>query len=212
MYGLRYTRFIGDDDSSTYKRILESTPYKKSVMKIECRNHLLRNFCNKVRDICRTSTKTTNTASLRRNVEGKILKLRTAIKKAVQFRKAEAGTVQSKSIKLKRDILNVASHVWQHKDCVELGYFCTKAVPDPENIVPNLADTGLYCQIQDQLRYLSNHSTSLIFDLDSNLVESLNSEICKFAGGKRVNFSQKRQYQGRCSAAVVTQLKKIGIL
>nr|CAI5864409.1 unnamed protein product [Callosobruchus analis] len=82
MYGLRYTRFIADGDSSTYKKILESSPYKKAVMKIECRNHLLRNFCNKLRDICQTATGG-NTASLRKKVEAKILKLRTSVKKAL---------------------------------------------------------------------------------------------------------------------------------
>lgn len=52
MYGIRYQKLIADGDSSVYKKILEAKPYKNlTVQKIECRNHLLRNFCNKLRDI-----------------------------------------------------------------------------------------------------------------------------------------------------------------
>lgn len=52
MYGIIYARMIGDGDSSTYKKVLEAKPYdhlNHIVEKIECRNHILRNFCNKLR-------------------------------------------------------------------------------------------------------------------------------------------------------------------
>lgn len=49
LYGVRFTTLIADGDSSTYKRILNARPYKNlTVQKIECSNHLLRNFCNKL--------------------------------------------------------------------------------------------------------------------------------------------------------------------
>lgn len=52
-YGIRYHRLIADGDSSVYKKILDARPYKNlTVEKIECRNHLLRNFCKKIRDLC----------------------------------------------------------------------------------------------------------------------------------------------------------------
>nr|CAI5848941.1 unnamed protein product [Callosobruchus analis] len=88
------------------KRFWNHPLYKKAVMKIECRKHLLRNFCNKLRDICRTATEG-NTDTLRKKVEAKIFKLRTSVKKALQYRKNESGTVQSKSYNLKRDIIKI---------------------------------------------------------------------------------------------------------
>ncbi|KAE9522087.1 hypothetical protein AGLY_017506 [Aphis glycines] len=52
MYGLRYHKLIADGDSSVYQKILESRPYKNiTVEKVECRNHLLRNLCNKLKGI-----------------------------------------------------------------------------------------------------------------------------------------------------------------
>lgn len=51
MYGIIYGRIIADGDSSTYSKILAADPYPglTVVGKIECRNHLLRNMCNKLR-------------------------------------------------------------------------------------------------------------------------------------------------------------------
>lgn len=51
-YGIRYHKLIADGDSSVYKQILDARPYKHlTVEKVECRNHLLRNLCRKLRDM-----------------------------------------------------------------------------------------------------------------------------------------------------------------
>lgn len=53
MHGLIYHKLIGDGDSSVYRRILETRPYGNLIVeKIECKNHLLRNFSKKLREIC----------------------------------------------------------------------------------------------------------------------------------------------------------------
>jgi hypothetical protein len=43
MHNLKYTKIIGDGDSSVYKKIKESMPYGPHcfIEKIECRNHIL---------------------------------------------------------------------------------------------------------------------------------------------------------------------------
>lgn len=52
MHGVIYGRFIADGDSSTYAKILETRPYDNiTVEKIGCRNHILRNFCNKMQNL-----------------------------------------------------------------------------------------------------------------------------------------------------------------
>ncbi|KAJ8709771.1 hypothetical protein PYW08_009775 [Mythimna loreyi] len=49
MHGLIYSRFIADGDSSTYAKIINARPYPGiTVTKIYCRNHLLRNYSNKL--------------------------------------------------------------------------------------------------------------------------------------------------------------------
>lgn len=40
-------------ESNVYNKLLESRPYGNVLVeKIECRNHLLRNFSKKIKDIC----------------------------------------------------------------------------------------------------------------------------------------------------------------
>ena len=52
MYGAKYWRLVADGDSNVYKRILDARPYSNiTVQKIECRNHLLRNFCNNLKEV-----------------------------------------------------------------------------------------------------------------------------------------------------------------
>lgn len=203
MYGIRYTKFIADGDSSTYKKILETQPYSVTVSKIECRNHLLRNLCTKLRNIS-TNTKM-GPAALRKKVHSKILKIRIGISKAIKYRKAERDNMSINSKNLKKDIMNAASHAFgEHKECAELSYFCKKTTPDEDNLVPDLKSEGIYSKIVDILRHLANHSMSLIFDVDSNVVEQFNSIICKFIGGKRINYCTGGQYQTRCMAAALS--------
>lgn len=54
MHGLVYKQILGDGDSSVYRKVLESCPYGPTVFieKIECKNHVLRNYGSKLRDIC----------------------------------------------------------------------------------------------------------------------------------------------------------------
>jgi len=58
------------------------------------------------------------------------------------------------------------------------------------------------------VRYLDRHSRSLLQNVDSNVVESLNGIIAKLIGGKRINFAMLRSYQGRCSAATLMKNTK----
>lgn len=52
MYGIKYNMMIGDGDSSTDQRMIEARPYNNiTVTKIGRRNHLLRNFCNKLKSL-----------------------------------------------------------------------------------------------------------------------------------------------------------------
>lgn len=77
MYGVKFSTMIADGDSSTYKKILDARPYNKlTVEKVECRNHLLRNYCNKLKALTKD---TTFSLALRKLLEGRIMRLRTAI-------------------------------------------------------------------------------------------------------------------------------------
>ncbi|XP_076685833.1 uncharacterized protein LOC143377909 [Andrena cerasifolii] len=126
MHGLIYSILVADGDSSVYKKILDSDPYKNylvQVRKIECTNHLLRNFSKKINEI---ATKGRD-KDLRAVVKNNALRLRTGIKKAAEYRLQEEITLEERVRNLKEDLRNVPSHVFgEHKECQKLAYFCKK--------------------------------------------------------------------------------------
>lgn len=81
MHNLIYNKLIGDGDSSVLKKIHLAKPYgyDLQVSKIECTNHILRNYLNRLRDIT-TRRKSSNGSVvpgiLRKNLKEKLLKLR----------------------------------------------------------------------------------------------------------------------------------------
>lgn len=204
MYGIKYTKLIADGDSSVYKKILDAHPYKnKTVEKIECTNHLLRNFCNKLKEVVTTSDKNRNTVALRKKLGENILRFRTAAVKAIQYRRKEDRPLHEQVEELRKDILNSPSHIFgEHLACEERNYFCNSSRGET-NFVPQLIEYGLYDKIVSVVRQLSNQSRSLIHNVNSNPVEHYNSVVAKFVGGKRINYSMRQSYVGRCAGAVV---------
>ena len=53
MHGVRYLWLIGDGDSSVHHAIqLEVTEYGRDVQKVECANHVIKCFCNRMESLC----------------------------------------------------------------------------------------------------------------------------------------------------------------
>ncbi|CAF4944104.1 unnamed protein product [Pieris macdunnoughi] len=63
MHGLKYTKLIGDGDSSVCNALKDAIPYGPNVYislyisKIECSNHLMKNYSNKLRKIVKKCEK-----------------------------------------------------------------------------------------------------------------------------------------------------------
>lgn len=81
MHNIIYHKLIGDRDSSVLKKIMLEKPYGNNldVKKIECANHILRNYLNRLVDIA-TKRKSLSgnvvPGLLRKNLKEKRLKLR----------------------------------------------------------------------------------------------------------------------------------------
>jgi len=162
----------------------------------------LRNLANKIKEIAKTKGRF---GKLRNIIGNRILKIRTAVTKAVQFRLKEHNTIQEKIKSLKIDLNNVISHVFgEHNECARIGYFCDGSQKEnEENYIPELKKCGLYEKLQNALKHISWNCKSLLQDKDSNRVETFNSVISKCTGGKRINFGLRGSYETRCNAAVV---------
>lgn len=196
MHNLIYGRLISDGDANTYSKILQARPYDKfTVEKVECRNHLLRNFCNKLVAI---TSETKYPKKFRSYLTKKrILSMRKVVVEAIKINK-DTGHVSS----LHQDIMNAAEHAFgRHNKCKN--YYCTKN-EDDKNIDENLFSNSIWLRIKLMISQLAAHSRSLAVDVDSNSVERYHSIVAKFVGGKRINFSQKYQYMLRCNAAAIS--------
>lgn len=77
---------LGDGDSSVSKKLLELVPYgpHQLVQKIECRNHLLRNYSTKLSTIAKNSK---YPIYLRNLITKNIIRFCAAIRKAIKYRK-----------------------------------------------------------------------------------------------------------------------------
>jgi hypothetical protein len=201
--GLKFTKLIADGDSSTYNKIVNSQPYDNiKVEKIECRNHMLRNLCNKLKLL---STETRYPLYFRKALAGKILKLRRCITSAVKHRKNLNIEFKDKIALLKKDVDNSIFHTFgNHKNCSS--YFCNKQNESNENSTISEMEKckEFFDKLQSIISRVSQHARSLIYDVDSNIVEQFHSIVAKFVGGKRINYSKGRSYESRCFGAVLS--------
>ena len=49
LYGVRYTKYLGDGDSASYKRVLDANPYDCKVEKLECIGHIQKRIGGRLR-------------------------------------------------------------------------------------------------------------------------------------------------------------------
>lgn len=208
MYGIIYSKLIADGDSCTYKSILDANPYNSIVVeKIECTNHLLRNYCTKLDELAKN---TSQPLRLRKVLSQNILRLRRSVTGAVKHNVQTEKTFNEKITDLKEDLLNGPNHVFgNHSACKP--YYCkhqnitesNNETSADTNFVPEMKTCTFYNAVMKLVSRLVNNSKSLIYNVNSNIAEVFNSIIAKFVGGKRINFSNRQSYSARCATSVV---------
>lgn len=205
LYGIRYHKIIADGDSSVYRSVLEANPYENLVVeKIECKNHLLRNFCSNIQTECLSSSSgNRDICAMKKYVSSKLPQLRRGVLKAIEHRSKEGMSHESAAL-LAKDIINAPSHVFgEHLRCKEINYFCDgNPKNDEQNKVPELKSCGLYSKVMERCNILANNVRSLLHNKTTNAVESFNAIIASKISGKRVNYTARDSYQGRICAAV----------
>ena len=207
MHGIKYTKLIGDGYSSVHRNLIEALPYGSSqlIEKIECRNHILRNYSCRLQTVClnRKIGSIVQRNVLRQNLK----RLRYAVTLAIKHRKGQVDQPRYRRVEeLRKDIANGPHHVFgQHTACRDRGYFCNGVAKLGEsNLVPSMKETGIFQEIQSAMHRVATNAASLIWDVDNNVAELYNSHVAKAIGGKRINFALRGSYQTRCEAAVVS--------
>lgn len=201
MHGLVYGRFIADGDSSTYAKILETRPYPSvTVEKLGCKNHILRNFSNKMVNV-KTDTKY-DIKDRKIITNGKMMSARKYICDAIQHHGSQdSPEPKSESIKkLHHDVMVSIYHGFGcHNECNK--HICSlQTTTDLKEFFKSF----LWHRVRSIVGDVASQARSLIENVDSNIVENFNGVIAKFVGGKRVNYALKRAYQSRCAGAVIS--------
>jgi len=211
MHGLIYKTVVADGDSNVYQSIKNNNPYREQmimVQKIECTNHLLRNLCNKLKKVAETTQPKTHRKrgfiEVRNVVKNNILTIRKEIMQVASERRKEMQPQHYKAAELRKDILNIPSHVFgEHKRCKERGRKCEDDRKTNKNYVPFIKLHGLYPKIESAIMYIAAYSDSLLLNLTNNPAESFNSIVCKEIGGKRIHFGKRGSYNARILGSVV---------
>lgn len=129
MHGLIYGKLIGDGDSNVYTKLLSCAPYGPlfHIQKIECKNHILRNYIAKLNDL---KNNTAYTVPQRKIMGCKIEKLRIAASSAINFwTKNESQPFNERVLELQEDLSNGPRHVFgDHTLCIAKNkYYCSEA-------------------------------------------------------------------------------------
>ncbi len=203
--GARFYKFIADGDSSTYKAIRDMRIYQNPdlfVEKLECVNHLYRNFRSKFNFISKV---TKFNAALRKHITPKrgvdIVK---GIKVAAKYWRESNVELIDKITKLEEDVFNAPSHYFGvHDKC--RSYFCKKKTEQGAIDNMNLMkQDGIYYEIMNLIQtYFAGNAKSLLEGNSNNQAEQFNNVVAKYLGGKRVNFSLAGSYGARVAMAVV---------
>ncbi|KAJ8882123.1 hypothetical protein PR048_018611 [Dryococelus australis] len=133
-----------------------------TITKIECSNHILRNYIRRIRGIAQKTKNEGGPVSplLRKAMSDKQLHLRAAVTGVVHHSHAQKDlSIHKKIEELKLDIYNDPFHVFgDHTGCESWGYFCSGSKENEENVVPSLQRSGIWQGIIAARNIVAHHA------------------------------------------------------
>lgn len=96
VYYTQYNLLLGDGDNSVSKRLNQVLPYGNEfrVKKVECRNHLFRNYAMKLTALAK---RTEYPIAIRKYITANIIRFRTDITKAIKHHLKTDSIIQQKT-------------------------------------------------------------------------------------------------------------------
>jgi len=199
-----YSSFVGDGDSSVHSTIQYVYPGIE-VKKIECLNHVIRNFKTKLFDISKNVVKGQDAEKIplaeRKIFNGQFSRFEISVRKAVNYYQDKKNNDSWKE--LAEDIRNLPMHVFgEHSKCKL--YFCKYINSDQveENLVPQVSKMKFWKPLMQALNRLCTLSKSLVVKETSNKAECFMSIANKFIEGKRKNWGQGYMYRLKMASTV----------
>ena len=175
------------------------------MRKIECANHVTKCYTTGLYKIAKESAEARRLLSVPR-IKRMTVTMRTIIRHHALDSESGKRSAAECARDLAHDAGNASFHVLGHHERCK-SFYCNVA-ENPANVTR----VAKY-QVSEKARIaltkvsdiVKNKATKLvIYDVTSNLAETLMSRIAKSIGGKRVNHYQRRGYQNRCAAACLS--------
>ncbi|KAK3909714.1 E3 ubiquitin-protein ligase bre1 [Frankliniella fusca] len=235
MHKVRYLEVVADRDASVHNTLVTQAPYGpwELVRKIDCKNHLFRNFRSWLIDLSKNTklplpdsvdrqdqrtVKATKQEllTLRAPVRDNVLKMSVAISKASTHRGKEAVAQSQEAARLLADP-STSSTVGQPAPSTTNVAHPASATPPAgpstssahagtspeENWVKRLEKAGVWKEIMSFLNKMADRSCSLIHNVNNNICEIANSVTTKFIAGKRIFYSGRDSFNTRCGTAAL---------
>lgn len=127
VHGLRYTKFIGDGDSSVYPTLLQNVlGWGHAIRKLECANHACKCYRSALERLIQSNPSYKGSGKLTEKMRKKLV---TAARCAIRMRSEESDRTEALKA-LRKDLVNGPRHCFGlHDDCSP--DFCTKARNHP---------------------------------------------------------------------------------
>lgn len=104
---------------------------------------------------------------------------------------------------MRKDITNSFRHILcDHRLCEP--YFCNGPKLNEVNYIDKARTNGLLEEFIQIVNRLAKNAESLLMNVDNNICEQFNSIISKHLSGKRINFSQRHNYNVRVEATLLS--------
>ena len=113
LHGVRYTRFIGDGDSSVYSTLITSVPvWGRDIQKIECANHCCKCYRGALERLVQDNPSYKGAGKLTKKMRQKLV---SAARCAIKMRSKYPDRVKARKL-LEKDLLNGPLHCFGHHD------------------------------------------------------------------------------------------------
>ena len=195
MHGLRYTKVIGDGDSSVLYTIQTTVqPYGKEVQKIECANHAVKCYRTRLEQLIKDFPIFRGRGGLTKSA---IMKITHSARSAIR-----QHSVSNDIDKLRKDLRAGPKHYLGIHDicdpswCSEVGNHQSGNTNTLHDIPPNLI-----FEVERAGDRLVSKAAQLISNNTTNLTECYMSIRAKMDGGKQINRIQSGSFEHRCMAA-----------
>lgn len=121
MHGVRYTKFIGDGDSSVHPTLLQNVPgWGYAIQKLECANHACKCYRGALEQLVQSNPSYKGSGGLTSKVRKKLV---SAARCAIRMRSQEVDRTKALA-SLRKDLVNGPLHVFGiHTHCST--DFCT---------------------------------------------------------------------------------------